>query len=73
MLARGERPADFARRLLEGEDRALQECVLDALFDRPDLAPGALTMSWLDARLASGSRDDLKLAAAFLRESARAA
>jgi HEAT repeat protein len=53
----------FARRLLDGDDLALRQFVLDALFDRPNDAPDALTPEWIDARLTAGSREDLLFAA----------
>jgi ATP:ADP antiporter, AAA family len=63
LLARSPDATAFARRLLEGEDEALRQYILDALFDRPYDAPDALTPQWIDARLKSGSREDLLLAA----------
>jgi len=53
----------FARRLLDGDDDALKQYVLDALIDRPYDAPGVITPEWIDARLKAGSREDLLLAA----------
>ncbi len=63
LLARGPEPRAFARRLLDGDDAALRQCVIDALFDRPSDAPDALTPQWIDARMQSGERGDLLLAA----------
>jgi ATP/ADP translocase len=63
LLARSPEPASFARRLLDGEDAALRQYVVDALFDRPFDAPGVITPQWIDARIESGSREDLLLAA----------
>jgi AAA family ATP:ADP antiporter len=63
LLAQGPEPIAFARRLLDGDDLALRQYVLDALFDRPYDAPEALTPEWVDARLKSGSREDLLHAA----------
>jgi len=66
LLARGPDATAFARRLLDGDDVALRQYVLDALFERPFDAPDVLTLAWVDARLAAGSRDDLLLAARAL-------
>ena len=63
LLARSPDPTAFARRLLDGDDPALRQYTLDALFDRPSDAPDAVTPQWIDARLKSGSREDLLLAA----------
>ena len=63
LLARRGDQTTIARRLLEGTDPALRLCVLDALFDRPEDAPDAITPQWIDARLKAGSREDLLLAA----------
>ncbi len=66
LLSRGLEPIAFARRLLDGDDPALREYLLDALFDHPYEARGVLTWSWIDARLESGTREDLLLAARAL-------
>jgi ATP:ADP antiporter, AAA family len=66
MLSLGPHPAEFARRLLEGDDPTLRQYLVDALFDRPYAAAGVLTLPWIDARLASGSRTDVLLAARAL-------
>jgi ATP/ADP translocase/HEAT repeat protein len=66
LLTRGEAPIEFARRLLDGGDATLREYLLDALSDHPSEAPGVLTWEWIDARLASGTREDLLLAARAL-------
>ena len=63
LLARGPDPTAFARRLLDGDDVALRQYVLDALFERPYDAPDAITQEWIDARLNSDSREDLLLVA----------
>jgi ATP/ADP translocase/HEAT repeat protein len=66
LLSRGPEPVAFARRLLDGDDPALVKSVLDALFDHPYEARGALTWSWIEARLGTGRREDLILAARAL-------
>jgi HEAT repeat protein len=66
LLSCGREPMAFARRLLEGDDRTMQQYLLDALFDRPYEARGALPWSWVDARLESGTREDRLLAARAL-------
>ncbi len=63
LLAQSPQGTAFARRLLDGDDLALRQHILDALFDQPYDAPDALTPQWIDARLKSGSREDLLLAA----------
>ena len=63
LLSRGPDPTAFARRLLDGEDVALRQYALDALFDRPHDAPDAITQQWVDARMNSDSREDLLLVA----------
>ena len=66
LLSRGPEPIAFARRLLDGDDLMLRQQLLDALCDRPYEAQGALTWSWIDARLASGTTEDRLLAARAL-------
>lgn len=63
VLAQSPDRTAFARRLLDGEDSALRQHILDALFDRPSDAPDAITPEWIEIRLKSGSREDLLLAA----------
>ena len=53
----------FSRRLLDGDDASLRMYLLDALFERPYEAPDAITPAWVDARIESGSREDLLVAA----------
>jgi ATP/ADP translocase/HEAT repeat protein len=62
----GPDPIAFARGLLDGDDPTLRQYLLDALLDRPHEAREVLTWSWIDARLESGTRDDLLLAARAL-------
>jgi ATP/ADP translocase/HEAT repeat protein len=66
LLSLGTSPTAFARRLLDGDDSTLRQYLLDALFDHPYEARGVLTWSWIDARLQSGTREDLLLAARAL-------
>ena len=63
LLVRGPRPVEFARQLLAGDDETLQRYALDVLFDQPCAARAALTLEWVDARLASARTEDLLLAA----------
>ena len=63
LLVRGPRPVEFARQVLEGDDRKLQEYAVDVLFEQPCAARAALTLEWLDARLGSARSEDLWLAA----------
>jgi HEAT repeat protein len=66
LVSRGPEPIAFARRLLDGNDPTLRQYLLDALFDHPYEARGALTWNWIDARLGSGTPEDLLLAARAL-------
>jgi len=62
-LSRSRQPGRFARDLLDGDDPDLRQYVLEALWERPYEARGAVTASWVDARLKSGTREELFLAA----------
>ena len=66
LLTRGPRPVEFAREVLAGNDRTLQQHAVDVLFERPLPARSALTLEWVDARLASGRVEDLLPAARAL-------
>jgi ATP:ADP antiporter, AAA family len=59
-------PAAFVRGLLEREDPAMWRRVVDALFERPHVAPGAISLEWVDARIATQGTEDLILAARAL-------
>ncbi len=63
LLVRGPRPEEFARQVLAGDDRTLQQYAVDVLFELPCSARAALTLEWVDARLASTRGEDLLLAA----------
>jgi ATP/ADP translocase/HEAT repeat protein len=62
-LALDREPVAFARELLDGDDPVLRQYVVDALVDHPHRASGAMTAQWVDARIRSGTREDLLLAA----------
>ena len=66
LLVQGPEPVAFASQLLDGGDVTLQRYAIDALFERPCEARAALTLAWIDARLASGSLENLLLAARAL-------
>jgi ATP/ADP translocase/HEAT repeat protein len=66
LLARDPRPADLARKWLDGTDAVLRQETVDALFDGPSEARAALTLEWVDARLQAGTREDLLVAARAL-------
>jgi ATP/ADP translocase/HEAT repeat protein len=66
LLAVDAAPASFAREMLGGADLALREHLVEALAERPDVAATVLTSSWVDARLATGTREDALLAARAL-------
>ena len=63
LLSRAPDRIDLARRLLDGDDPALRQCLLDALVDYPYEARSVITWSWIDARIESGAPDQLILAA----------
>ncbi len=63
LLAQTGDASPFALSLLDGDDPALRQYVLDALFYRPRDAPHAVTPAWVDARIATGAREDLLVAA----------
>jgi len=65
-LSRSREPQRFARDLLDGDDPDLLQDALDALWDRPAEARGVITASWVEARLATGTREDQLLAARAL-------
>jgi ATP:ADP antiporter, AAA family len=66
LLALGKEPVEFARRLLDGDDSMLRQYVVDALVEHPHQTLGAMTVNWVDARIKSGTREDLLLAAQAL-------
>jgi len=66
LLTMSRQPTAFVRSLLEGDDAVLRRLTLDALFDRPHEAPSAIPPKWVDARLESGAKEDLLLAARAL-------
>ncbi|HMI30786.1 MAG TPA: Npt1/Npt2 family nucleotide transporter [Candidatus Limnocylindrales bacterium] len=66
LLTMSRQPTTFVRGLLDGDDPELRKFVLDALFDRPHEAPAALAPQWIDARIRSGTKEDLLLAARAL-------
>jgi ATP/ADP translocase/HEAT repeat protein len=65
-LAVDRESSAFARRLLDGDDPALRQYVVDALVEHPDRARGAVTPEWVDARIDAGTPADLLLAAQAL-------
>src|SRR5712671_665591 len=66
LLALGPDPAALARGWLDGKDASLRLEAVDALFDAPSPGRAAFTLEWIDARLESGAREDLLLAARAL-------
>jgi HEAT repeat protein len=62
LLLRGEGPALLARAWLDSDDPTLRQETVDALFDLPSDGRAALTLEWIDARIESGTREDLLLA-----------
>jgi AAA family ATP:ADP antiporter len=66
LLLCGPRPTKFAASVLAGDDEVLHGYVIATLFETPCEARAALTLGWIDARIASGSTDRLLLAARAL-------
>jgi HEAT repeat protein len=66
LLTMSRQPTTFVRTLLEGDDPVLRHLALDALFERPHEAPAAVPPAWIEARLQSGAKEDLLLAARAL-------
>jgi ATP:ADP antiporter, AAA family len=66
LVTMSREPTAFVRKLLEADDPQLRLFVLDALFERPHEAPGAIQPQWIDARIDSGTKEDLLLAARAL-------
>jgi len=65
LLALGSQPAVLERGWLGGNDLALRQETVDALFAVIE-ARSALTLEWIDSRLKSGAREDLLVAARAL-------
>lgn len=72
LLSRSSQPAELAGRLLEGDDAALRQHVLDVMSERPQEAEGWVAPQWIDARIAAGTPEDLLLAARALGTTAAA-
>ena len=66
LLVMSPTPVEFARRLLDGTDSSLGRILVDVLLECPHEAPSAITADWIDARLRTGSHEDLVLAARAL-------
>jgi HEAT repeat protein len=66
LISRGPDVTAFARRHLDGNDAALRHYVLEALADSPNARADTIPWEWITARLKSGTRDDLLLAARAL-------
>lgn len=52
------KPAALLTRWLEGGDPTLRGFALEAVLEHPDKARGYVTPAWVDARLASGEREE---------------
>jgi AAA family ATP:ADP antiporter len=63
LLVRGPRALEFAHEVFRGEDETLHRYAVDVLLEHPCAARAALTLEWVDARLASTRSEDLLLAA----------
>ena len=66
LLVHGPQPLEFARETFAGDERTLQGYALDAMFERPCEACEALTLGWIDTRIASTRDEDHLLAARAL-------
>ena len=62
-LAMSRNSVAYARARLEGDDPLLCRRTVEALFERPHAAPGALTIEWIDRRIEKGDTESLILAA----------
>lgn len=66
LISRGPNPVGFARSLLEGDDPVLRNEALEIILARPRLAPGAVTLKWVDRCIESGGAEALEVAARAL-------
>jgi HPt (histidine-containing phosphotransfer) domain-containing protein len=66
LLSRAPDRIAIARRLLDGDDPELRQCLLDALVEHPYEARSVISWSWIDSLIDSGSSDELLLAARAL-------
>ncbi|HEX7879113.1 MAG TPA: HEAT repeat domain-containing protein, partial [Candidatus Eisenbacteria bacterium] len=65
-LSMSPKPGELARSYLEGDDPALRQYVLDALWTYPREIRSAVSLEWIDRLMASPSGDDRVLAARAL-------
>src|SRR5436853_3357999 len=66
LLALALHPATLTRGSLDGCEPDLRKHVVEALFERPSEGRHALTLEWVDARIAAGTPEDERLAARAL-------
>lgn len=66
LLTTNRHSVGFIRELLDGDDPSLRRLAVEALVERPEAARGALTLEWVDARIAAGETESLLLAARAL-------
>ncbi|HYV51649.1 MAG TPA: hypothetical protein VE910_07075, partial [Dongiaceae bacterium] len=66
LLELGPRPADLVQRLLNADEPAERDLVLDVLFEHPHAAAGAITLEWISEHLEAGAHEDAVLAARAL-------
>ena len=66
LMLRGPRPVEFTRGILDGGDRTLHRYAVDVLFECQCEARRALTLQWIDPRLASDDVEDVRIAARAL-------
>jgi AAA family ATP:ADP antiporter len=62
LLTLGKDGPAFARQVIDGDER-LKEHALDLMVEKPALAHGAITLDWVDRRIAVGTPDALRDAA----------
>jgi ATP/ADP translocase/CRP-like cAMP-binding protein len=60
LLTHGRDAPAFAGEVLDGDDETLRDLALDLMVEKPALAHGAITLDWVDRRIAAGSRHDLR-------------
>ncbi len=60
LLTHGRDAPAFAREVIEGDERVRREHALDLMESKPTLAHGAITLDWIDRRIAAGTPEELR-------------
>ncbi|HET9250508.1 MAG TPA: Npt1/Npt2 family nucleotide transporter, partial [Candidatus Eisenbacteria bacterium] len=66
LLEMSRRPLELARSFLEHPDEKRRAAVVEVVLTRPEAAPGAMTLKWIDERLESSRPSERALAARAL-------